>query len=221
MFERGADGEQATADALAALPKQTWTCFHDVRWPGRKLANVDHVVVGPPGVFVIDSKNWSGSISLQDNVLRQNGRSREKDVAAAAESALAVAALAPLLRPDLVKPALCFVRQEELSGWARDVMICSTANVVRMLASRPRVLTDDEVRHLTLDVDAGLRAASAAAPGPSPRRMPATPARPHAPKPRSRVSRRRRSGLADGIKALIAPRAVGATHSASRGGRRW
>lgn len=66
LYERGADGEAATAQALDALPKDQWTVFHDVRWPGRKLANVDHVVVGPGGVFVIDSKNWSGRVEVRD-----------------------------------------------------------------------------------------------------------------------------------------------------------
>ncbi len=131
LWERGAEGEEATAGALGQLPSGTWTVFHDVKWPGRRYANVDHIVVGPPGVFVIDSKNWSGQVAVKDGVLRQDGRSREKDVAAAAEAGLAVARLVPLLEPHLVHPVLCFVRDDELSGWARDVMVCSTSNVVR------------------------------------------------------------------------------------------
>lgn len=37
-WERGADGEAATARALDALPPSEWTVFHDVRWPGRQRA---------------------------------------------------------------------------------------------------------------------------------------------------------------------------------------
>ena len=164
LWERGADGEEATANALAQLPSGTWTVFHDVKWPGRRYANVDHIVVGPPGVFVIDSKNWSGQVAVKDGVLRQNGRSREKDVAAAAEAGLAVARLVPLLEPHLVHPVLCFVRDDELSGWARDVMVCSTSNVVTMLTSRSAVLAEHEVNQLCLDLDLGLRDAGLAAP---------------------------------------------------------
>lgn len=161
LWERGAEGERRTATALSQLPKESWTVFHDLRWPGRRFANVDHVVVGPPGVFVIDSKNWSGSITVSDKVLRQNGRAREEAVVGAAESALAVGQLAPLLRPDLVKPVLCFAREEPLTGWARDVMITSTTTLVPMLLSRPMVLSLDEVRHLSLDLDGGIRSAMA------------------------------------------------------------
>ena len=35
---------------------------------------------------------------------------------------------------------LCFVRDEAVAGWARDVMVCSTATLAGMLTSRPQVL---------------------------------------------------------------------------------
>ena len=173
LWERGAQGEQRTAEVLSQLPGETWTVFHDLRWPGRRFANVDHVVVGPPGVFVIDSKNWSGSVTVKDNVLRCNGYSKEREVASAAESALAIAQLAPLLRPDVAKPVLCFVRDEPLTGWARDVMITSTSTLVEMLQSRPTLLSPEDVRHLSLDLDASIRSAMDA----SPSVLPAPPSR--------------------------------------------
>ena len=106
---------------------------------------------------MIDSKNWSGDVSITDGVLRQDKWSRERTVAAAAEAGLAVSRLLPLLRPHMVHPVLCFVRDGELSGWARDVMVCSTSNVVTMLASRPAVLSQHQVNQLCLDLDLGLR----------------------------------------------------------------
>jgi hypothetical protein len=175
LWQLGADGEQATADALKALPS-TWTVFHDVRWPGRKYANVDHVAVGPGGVFVIDSKNWSGTIVVRDNVLRQNGRQRESTVVGAAEAALAVHSIVPVVVPQHVQAVLCFVRDEWLSGWARDVMVCSTANVVDFLLTRPEILPPHVVSEACLQLDAMFRSAS----GPAPAafaRPPAAPAR--------------------------------------------
>lgn len=204
LWERGAEGERRTAETLSVLPAESWTVFHDLRWPGRRFANVDHVVVGPPGVFVIDSKNWSGSITVTDKVLRQNGRAREDAVVSAAESALAVGQLAPLLRPDLVKPVLCFVREEPLTGWARDVVITSTTTLVPMLLSRPEVLTSDEVRHLSLDLDAGIR--SAMDPGPkSPSRQPGgVRMRPAVSRPvAKRPARRRTKSDAGSVRSIL------------------
>lgn len=170
---------------LSQLPGETWTVFHDLHWPGRRFANVDHVVVGPPGVFVIDSKNWSGSVTVKDEVLRCNGYSEEREVVSAAESALAIAQLTPLLRPDVSKPVLRFVRDEPLTGWARDVMITSTSTLVEMLKSRPTVLSADDVRHLSLDLEASIRSAKAAKADATP----AAPARRPTPSPRPQRKR--------------------------------
>jgi hypothetical protein len=35
--------------------------FHDLAVPGSD-ANVDHLVIGPTGLFVIDSKRWTGHV---------------------------------------------------------------------------------------------------------------------------------------------------------------
>jgi hypothetical protein len=151
LFEQGADGEAATAEALAALPPE-WVALHDVRWPGRRLANVDHVVIGPGGVFVIDSKNWTGRVTLDGGGhLRQNGYSREKTVAAAADAALAVS---ELISPYAawVQPVLCFVGHHHLNGWSREVMLCSTNSLGQMLATRPVVFTPEHVQYLRTEL---------------------------------------------------------------------
>src|SRR4051795_12575328 len=145
MWERGADGEAATAAALDGLKGRGWTTFHDVRWPGRQRANIDHIAVGPAGVFVIDSKNWSGDVRVVGNVLYHGSRHREPEVAAAADAALAVT---QLLQGLSATPALCFVRPEPIEGWVRDVMVCSTANVAAMLAGRPPILGSESIRRV-------------------------------------------------------------------------
>jgi hypothetical protein len=51
---RRPEGEQTAAKVLETLgPK--WTTLHDVP-VGDRGANIDHVVIGPPGVFTINSK---------------------------------------------------------------------------------------------------------------------------------------------------------------------
>ena len=156
MFEQGAEGEAATAGVLGTLPSG-WVALHDLRWPGRRLANVDHVLIGPGGVFVIDSKNWTGQVTLRDGHLRQNGYSREKAVAGAADAALAVA---ELISPyaNWVHPVLCFVGQDHLTGWSRDVMVCSTANLVTMMTTRPVVFTPEIVAYLHHQLGSSLSA---------------------------------------------------------------
>jgi hypothetical protein len=61
-WRRGAAGERRTARLLERLTGDGYVVFHDLAMPGNSSANVDHLVIGPSGVFVIDSKQWTGSV---------------------------------------------------------------------------------------------------------------------------------------------------------------
>jgi hypothetical protein len=118
------------------------------------------VLIGPSGVFVIDTKNWTGRITVDGGHLRQNGYSREKAVASAADAALAVSErVSPYAA--WVHPVLCFVGQDNLAGWSREVAVCSTANLVQMLTSRPMVFTPEHVQYLHGRLQTELRSAHA------------------------------------------------------------
>jgi hypothetical protein len=60
-WQRGAAGERRTARLLDRLTRDGFVVFHDLAVPSSP-ANVDHLVIGPTGLFVIDSKQWTGSV---------------------------------------------------------------------------------------------------------------------------------------------------------------
>ncbi len=60
-WQRGAHGERRTARLLDRLTRDGYVVFHDLAVPDSP-ANVDHLAIGPTGVFVIDSKQWTGSV---------------------------------------------------------------------------------------------------------------------------------------------------------------
>jgi hypothetical protein len=60
-WQRGAHGERHTARLLRRLARDGFVIFHDLAMPGADV-NVDHLVIGPTGVFVIDSKQWTGQV---------------------------------------------------------------------------------------------------------------------------------------------------------------
>ena len=60
-WRRGAKGERRTARLLDRLTRDGFVVFHDLAIPGSP-ANVDHLMIGPTGVFVIDSKQWTGTV---------------------------------------------------------------------------------------------------------------------------------------------------------------
>jgi hypothetical protein len=62
-WKRGAAGERRTARLLDALERHGWAILHDLAVPGSR-ANIDHLAIGPGGVFVIDSKQYRGRLQL-------------------------------------------------------------------------------------------------------------------------------------------------------------
>jgi len=58
----GARGERATARLLRRLGRHGHVVFHDVAIPGTP-ANADHLLIGPPGVILVDSKRYTGQVS--------------------------------------------------------------------------------------------------------------------------------------------------------------
>jgi hypothetical protein len=60
-WRRGAVGERRTARLLRRLERDGYASLHDLAVPG-SAANVDHLVIGPSGVFVVDSKQYTGRV---------------------------------------------------------------------------------------------------------------------------------------------------------------
>jgi hypothetical protein len=61
----GAKGEISTANALTRLPGG-FVVLHDRKIPGTR-ANIDHIVIGPPGVAIVESKSYSGTLKVESH----------------------------------------------------------------------------------------------------------------------------------------------------------
>jgi len=70
-WRRGAEGEERVAAYLASLGER-WAVVHDLTI-GRKGANLDHLVIGPPGVFALNTKNLTGKLTVYEHAILQNG----------------------------------------------------------------------------------------------------------------------------------------------------
>jgi hypothetical protein len=72
-WRRGAVGERRTARLLAPLERHGWAVLHDLAIPG-SAANIDHLVIGPGGVLVIDSKQYRGQLRIDRDGMIWRGR---------------------------------------------------------------------------------------------------------------------------------------------------
>jgi hypothetical protein len=119
-WARGAAGEQELAEALSGVDGVR--ALHDRAVPGTR-GNIDHIVVAPAGVFVVDAKRYRGLIRIRDvgGFRRRDERlyvgTRDCSKLAegmdwqveAVEQALRGASTAPMAP---VTPVLCFVDGE-------------------------------------------------------------------------------------------------------------
>lgn len=71
-FLKGAKGEEWVAHELAFLSAD-YAVFNGLRFRGGKQ-NFDHIIVGPAGVFVVETKNWRGSVEFREGRLYAGGR---------------------------------------------------------------------------------------------------------------------------------------------------
>ncbi len=102
-WQQGGEGEQQVGARLATLPAG-FAVLHDLRLPG-STANIDHLVIGPTGVWLIDTKSYNTPLRVADGTVWRGKYPMRREQAAVAEAAAIVSASigAP------VSPVLCFV----------------------------------------------------------------------------------------------------------------
>jgi hypothetical protein len=156
-------GERRVSEVLRQLRHRDYITFDDLLLGG---INVDHVVVGPGGVFAIETKMYSvfgsGSAGIGgDGVLQLSGKPAFKDPLkqARASAALVSGELKRWTQREIwVHPVLI------LPGWRIDrpktdakVVVANEDTVREFFGSRERVLTNDQIRDICLHLDRSAR----------------------------------------------------------------
>ncbi len=118
-WHRGAEGELILGEALnAAVSSKGMAVLHDLALPG-KSSNIDHLVVGPAGVSIVDAKAWSGDVWIGHNTVGQRRHPRHKVMDGMRQQMHRVhTVLATAGREVPVEGLLCFVNNNK--GIPRD-----------------------------------------------------------------------------------------------------
>ena len=149
-FDRAAEGERRTAELLGPLTAYGFHPLHDRRWPGTAHANIDHLVVGPSGVFVVDTKSWTGDVRVDGEGLWQGQALRDETVEAMQLLADAVRdGLAGLGLPPLgVRPVLAFDGRRDARAVTTGVWVIGAEVLSRELLREARHLTVSQVEQV-------------------------------------------------------------------------
>lgn len=151
----GADGERWTAKQLRPLERAGWVVAHDLQ---ARFGNVDHFAVGPGGVFLLDSKNWFGDVTVEHGVATVTPRDNPDAAwawprltnglkAASAENKDAIQRLTGVktwVQPVVVVWAPFEQRCVESNG----VVFVAGEALAEWLAARPRRLQPDAITKL-------------------------------------------------------------------------
>lgn len=153
----------------AVLLQHGFHCLHDCVSPGSGRANVDHVVIGPSGIWVIDDERLTGAVTVTDGGELWSGRhslapqlDKARGQADAVSRALGGAHTMPILS----------LRSSTVPGGAleRDGVVITTAltNVAEVIVRGMPRLLPDEVTRLASSATGALRPRRAASPAPRP-----------------------------------------------------
>ncbi|MBR0066478.1 MAG: NERD domain-containing protein [Kiritimatiellae bacterium] len=138
-FFKGARGEEAMAGMLARL-SDDWHIYHD--FVAGKY-HVDHVLVGPAGVFAVETKNWRDQVALESGELIAGGHVPDHPpIAQATAEAKAVGAvLARAGWTGEVFPVVCFASGTFKDGFAQSgkVLVANAEAFLKWLVAQPSV----------------------------------------------------------------------------------
>lgn len=156
-WQTGAEGERRTARYLDGLAEAGFVVLHDRRVPGYG-GNLDHVAIGPTGVWAIETKNVAGKVEIDGDALKIRGYRQDRMVdqvyreAAAVQVALGRALMAVGVS---VTPVICVHRAELpfFNKTVRGVRLASGPQLVRLLRSGDAVLSAEQVQELAAEAD--------------------------------------------------------------------
>jgi hypothetical protein len=160
----GAEGERKTAGYLDGLIEAGFVVLHDQRVPGYG-GNLDHVAIGPTGVWAIETKNLKGKVEISGDSLRIGGYRQDKIVDQVYREAAAVqVALGRELASlgVVVTPVICIHRAELpfFNKTVRGVRLASGRQLARLLRDGDARISAEQVLDLAVDAERLLRPAA-------------------------------------------------------------
>ena len=144
----GAEGERRVAAELSNL-REAWTVLHDrLLRPGQSEANLDHVVIGPGGMFLVDAKNRAGRVMEWEGGLFQHtvqaGDRVSLNLAAELKKVHGMAAYMAVESGRPVTPVLCLAGAQEAEfgepQMVQGVWVVPVSKLVDWLNAQPYVL---------------------------------------------------------------------------------
>ncbi|HEX4789120.1 MAG TPA: nuclease-related domain-containing protein [Actinospica sp.] len=156
-WEAGAKGERIVDKRLSKLRRDGWVVLSSI--VKRSGADIDHLVIGPPGVFTVNTKNHDGAVvSVGEDEVKVNGRQQPYLRNSRHEAASAERILTDAVGMEIaVTPVLAFVGAASIDSrqGKGDVLVVPGEDIDSILRERLAVYSIQERERI---LDAARRA---------------------------------------------------------------
>jgi hypothetical protein len=145
-WRRGAEGEEEVAYQLRKLG-EGWRVLHSVP-VGTGDTDIDHVVIGPPGVFTLNTKNHlGGRVSVNAKSVYVNGTYQPYVAKSRAEGKRATKLLSAACGYDVVAHPLIVIMASDLriKSSPAGVNVIGRKQISKWLARQPPILSSGSV----------------------------------------------------------------------------
>ncbi len=168
-YKLGRDGERIVGEHLERLREQGYRVFHDI--PGNGF-NVDHVLVGPAGVFAVETKTFRKPAKGSQGI-RYDGKTLTKDgelmslrpIEQAHDSARDVFKIIERttkkrfwVRPVVLFPGWCVHPLPQ--GMSKEIWLLNPKNISSFIEQENVRLTDSDIALIAESISAHIRAAA-------------------------------------------------------------
>ncbi len=149
-FFKGARGEERVAFILEGLPGG-YHVFHD--FACARGQTIDHVVVGPCGVFVIETKCWKGQVTCEEgSLLVDSVEPSRPPIEQAKKSASLLASLlgVRLSAVPVCKAVVCFASNTLELGYivVDGITICNASELTSYILGQPECVPADDCERI-------------------------------------------------------------------------
>jgi hypothetical protein len=135
-WAQGAEGEEVVGGILEGLAGEGWHVIHDVSF-GR--GNIDHIVVGPGGIYTIETKSRAGKVWLEHLDPKMLGQAYAEKKTLETITGMEVQALLVFSQAYIV---------DKVPAWRRGVGIVPARMLTGFFARRKPVMSAEQAAEL-------------------------------------------------------------------------
>lgn len=147
LWLRGAQGEEVVGGRLESLVPEGWRVLHAVP-VGTRGSDIDHVLIGPPGVFCINTKNRiTSNVWIGERMIMVNGQKTDylRNSRFEAQRASKILTKATGWKIDVTPAIVIMAKKFTVKNQPKDVSVLRRMDVPQWFRRQQATMSDEAV----------------------------------------------------------------------------